>query len=90
MHRLTFFTRTATATLLHTKGDLASIGGPHVVLQHDVTESLAFRAGKIDQVTYGYDHLARIGQTGVPSSCITKASEAKFQEYLNATLAILS
>jgi hypothetical protein len=76
--------RMATAALLHYQGDMASvvrwIGGPHVGAHRDVTASLAFLAGKIDQVTY--DHLERIWRTGAPAFCNAEASEENFQAYL--------
>jgi hypothetical protein len=76
-------TRMATAALLHYQGDMASvvrwIGGPHVAAHRDVDATLAFLAGKIDQVTY--DHLERIWRTGVPAFCNAEASNANFQEY---------
>jgi hypothetical protein len=61
----------ATAALLRYRDDLASvvrwIGGPHVAAHRDVTESLAFLAGKNDQVTH--NHLVCIGRP--ESHCLT-------------------
>lgn len=76
--------RTATAALIHFDGDVADtvrwMGGPHVGAHRNVTETLSYLCGKVDEITY--TALEASWRHGVPKLCNAEASEENFRAYL--------